>query len=67
MKTLLSWSSGKDSAWALFVLRETMPDYDVVGLFCTVNAEYDRVAMHAPRRAAPCSKRRPRPPACRYT
>ncbi|RXZ45564.1 ATP-binding protein [Crenobacter cavernae] len=51
MKTLLSWSSGKDSAWALFVLRKTMPDYDVVGLFCTVNAEYDRVAMHATRRA----------------
>jgi uncharacterized protein (TIGR00290 family) len=47
-KTLLSWSSGKDSAWALHVLRQ-QPDIDVVGLFCTVNAEFNRVAMHAVR------------------
>ena len=47
-KTLLSWSSGKDSAWALHVLRQ-QPDVDVVGLFSTVNAEYNRVAMHAVR------------------
>lgn len=47
-KTLLSWSSGKDSAWALHVLRQ-QPDVDVVGLFCTINAEFNRVAMHAVR------------------
>ena len=47
-KTLLSWSSGKDSAWALHVLRQR-PDVEVVGLFCTVNAEFNRVAMHAVR------------------
>ncbi|MBB5017208.1 uncharacterized protein (TIGR00290 family) [Chitinivorax tropicus] len=47
-KTLLSWSSGKDSAWALHVLRQ-QPEYDVVGLFTTVNAVFDRVAMHATR------------------
>jgi uncharacterized protein (TIGR00290 family) len=47
-KTLLSWSSGKDSAWALHVLRQ-QADVDVVGLFCTVNEEYNRVAMHAVR------------------
>lgn len=47
-KTLLSWSSGKDSAWALQVLRQRA-DVDVVGLFCTVNEEFNRVAMHAVR------------------
>jgi uncharacterized protein (TIGR00290 family) len=50
MKTLLSWSSGKDSAWALHVLRGT-GDIEVAGLFTTVNATFDRVAMHAVRRA----------------
>jgi len=47
-RTWLSWSSGKDSAWALHVLRR-QPDIDVVGLFCTINQEFDRVAMHAVR------------------
>lgn len=49
MKTLLSWSTGKDSAWSLHVLRQ-MPDVEVAGLFTTVNAAFDRVAMHAVRR-----------------
>ena len=49
MRTLLSWSSGKDSAWALHVLRER-DNVDVVGLLTTFNAEFDRVAMHAVRR-----------------
>lgn len=49
MKTLLSWSTGKDSAWSLHVLRQT-PGIEVVGLFTTVNAAFDRVAMHAVRR-----------------
>ncbi len=48
-RVLLSWSSGKDSAWALHVLRQD-PTVDVVGLLTTVNAEADRVAMHAVRR-----------------
>ena len=47
-RTLLSWSSGKDSAWSLQVLRND-PDIDVVGLLTTVNAKYDRVAMHGVR------------------
>jgi uncharacterized protein (TIGR00290 family) len=47
-KTLLSWSSGKDSAWALHILRR-QPDIDVTGLFCTVNQAFERVAMHAVR------------------
>jgi uncharacterized protein (TIGR00290 family) len=50
MKTLLSWSTGKDSAWSLHVLRRT-PGIEVAGLFTTVNAAFDRVAMHAVRRA----------------
>jgi uncharacterized protein (TIGR00290 family) len=48
-RVLLSWSSGKDSAWALHVLREER-DVDVVGLLCTLTAAHDRVAMHAVRR-----------------
>jgi uncharacterized protein (TIGR00290 family) len=49
MRTLLSWSTGKDSAWSLHALRQ-QPDVQVVGLFTTVNAAFDRVAMHAVRR-----------------
>ena len=48
-KTLLSWSSGKDSAWALHVLRRS-PDLEVAGLVTVINVEFDRVAMHAVRR-----------------
>ena len=49
MKILLSWSSGKDSAWALHVLRQRYPDA-VAGLLTTVNEAAQRVAMHAVRR-----------------
>lgn len=49
VRVLLSWSSGKDSAWALHVLRQRM-DVDVVGLLTTFNEAADRVAMHAVRR-----------------
>lgn len=49
MKTLLSWSSGKDSAWALHTLRQR-PDVEVVGLVTTINEAFDRVAMHGVRR-----------------
>jgi len=47
-KALLSWSSGKDSAWALHALR-ARDDIEVVGLLTTVNQVYARVAMHAVR------------------
>ncbi|HXH65406.1 MAG TPA: hypothetical protein VNH42_07870 [Mariprofundaceae bacterium] len=47
-RTLLSWSSGKDSAWALHLLRRD-PAIEVAGLFTTVNAVHRRVAMHAVR------------------
>lgn len=45
----LAWSSGKDCAWALHVLRQ-QPDVEVVGLLTTLNEAADRVAMHAVRR-----------------
>lgn len=48
-KTLLSWSSGKDSAWALHVLRSQHPELEVVGLLTTINEQFERVAMHAVR------------------
>lgn len=44
----LSWSSGKDSAWCLEVVRRR-GEYAVEALLTTVNAEYKRVAMHAVR------------------
>lgn len=47
-KAWLSWSSGKDSAWSLEVVRR-QGEYDVEALLTTVNAEYQRVAMHAVR------------------
>lgn len=48
VKALISWSSGKDSAWALHVLRQR-GDLEIVGLLTTVNEAADRVAMHAVR------------------
>ena len=48
-RILLSWSSGKDSAWSLHVLRQR-GEYEVMGLLTTFNGEADRVAMHAVRR-----------------
>ena len=49
MKALLAWSSGKDSAWSLHVLRG-QEDVEVAGLLTTVNVSFGRVAMHAVRR-----------------
>jgi uncharacterized protein (TIGR00290 family) len=46
--TLLSWSSGKDSAWTLHKLRQ-QGAYEVVGLLTTINRTFDRVAMHGTR------------------
>jgi uncharacterized protein (TIGR00290 family) len=48
MKVLLSWSSGKDSAWALHVLQRDAPGA-VTALLTTVSEQYDRVAMHGVR------------------
>ncbi|HVW09700.1 MAG TPA: hypothetical protein VHC90_14020 [Bryobacteraceae bacterium] len=48
-KVLLSWSSGKDCAWSLHLLRQ-MPSVEVVALVTTLNGAANRVAMHAVRR-----------------
>ncbi|MBL1293742.1 MAG: adenine nucleotide alpha hydrolase [Thiotrichales bacterium] len=49
-RVMLSWSSGKDSAWSLHTILQSN-DYEVVGIFTTVNAEFQRVAMHGVRLA----------------
>src|ERR1700730_11537823 len=49
-KVLLSWSSGKDSAWAFHLLSK-QPDVQVAALVTTFNGQANRVAMHAVRRA----------------
>lgn len=48
-RVLLSWSSGKDSAWALHLLRRDA-SIEICGLLTTLNAQFDRVAMHGTRR-----------------
>ena len=48
-RVAVSWSSGKDSAWSLHLLRQN-PGVEVVALFTTLNQQFDRVAMHAVRR-----------------
>jgi uncharacterized protein (TIGR00290 family) len=49
VRVAVSWSSGKDSAWSLHLLRQD-PSVEVVALFTTLNQQFDRVAMHAVRR-----------------
>ena len=48
-RVLVSWSSGKDSAWMLHALRQR-DDVELAGLLTTVNEAFERVAMHAVRR-----------------
>lgn len=47
-RALLSWSSGKDSAWTLHEVRQSGA-FDIVGLVTTLNEREDRVAMHGVR------------------
>ena len=44
---LVSWSSGKDSAWTLYTLRKQPELYDVRGIFTTVTKTFDRVSIHS--------------------
>lgn len=48
-RVVVSWSTGKDAAWALHVLRKD-PSVEVVGLLTTSNEAFDRTAMHGVRR-----------------
>lgn len=47
-KVLVSWSSGKDSAWMLYTLQQA--GANLAGLLCTFNEAFNRVAMHSTRR-----------------
>lgn len=47
-RAVVSWSSGKDAAWALHLARQR-PDLEVVGLLTSINAEFRRVSMHGVR------------------
>lgn len=47
-KAFVSWSTGKDCAWALHVVR-TSGALDVVGLLSTVTETFDRVSIHGVR------------------
>jgi uncharacterized protein (TIGR00290 family) len=48
-KALISWSSGKDSAYSLHEIRRA-GEYDVVGALTTVTETFDRVSIHGVRR-----------------
>jgi uncharacterized protein (TIGR00290 family) len=48
-RVLVAWSSGKDSAWSLHLLRQ-QAEIEVVGLLTTLDESRERVAMHAVRR-----------------
>lgn len=47
-KAWLAWSTGKDSAWSLHVIRR-QDEVEVVALLTTLNEAYGRVAMHGVR------------------
>jgi diphthamide synthase (EF-2-diphthine--ammonia ligase) len=47
-KALISWSSGKDSAWALHMARLS-GDYDIVSALTTVTDAFGRVSIHGVR------------------
>jgi len=47
-RALVSWSGGKDCAWALERLRGS--DVEIVALLTTINERFDRVSMHGVRR-----------------
>ncbi len=47
-RIVLSWSGGKDSAWALHLLRQR-DEYKVAALATTLNSQFQRVAIHGVR------------------
>jgi diphthamide synthase (EF-2-diphthine--ammonia ligase) len=48
-KALISWSSGKDSAFALHEVRRS-GEFEVVGALTTVTETFERVSIHGVRR-----------------
>jgi uncharacterized protein (TIGR00290 family) len=49
-RALVSWSTGKDAAYALHVARQH-GELEVVGILTTVTAPFARVSMHSTREA----------------
>lgn len=49
-KVLMSWSTGKDSAYALYKLQQLKNEFEVVGLLTTLTTSFDRVSIHGVRR-----------------
>jgi uncharacterized protein (TIGR00290 family) len=47
-KAWLSWSSGKDAAWALHEIRRS-GEYEIAGAMTTVTENFGRVSMHGVR------------------
>lgn len=45
----LSWSSGKDSAYVLYILNKNYKNLNINKLLCTINGKYDRISLHAIR------------------
>jgi uncharacterized protein (TIGR00290 family) len=45
----VSWSGGKDSAYALFELQRS-PDWEIAGLLTTITTDHDRISIHGVRR-----------------
>ncbi len=48
-RAILSWSSGKESAMALYEVQKSR-DCEIVSLLTTITEDYDRVSMHGVRR-----------------
>jgi uncharacterized protein (TIGR00290 family) len=47
-KALISWSTGKDSAWALHQAR-LADEFEIVGALTTITESFQRVSMHGVR------------------
>ena len=47
LPVMVSWSSGKDSAWALHTLRQQPDRYEVRGIFTTVTETFGRISIHS--------------------
>jgi uncharacterized protein (TIGR00290 family) len=54
-KALISWSSGKDSAFALHEVRRA-GEFDVVGALTTVTETFGRVSIHGVRQEILCAQ-----------
>lgn len=50
LRALVAWSSGKDSAWALWRLSQS-PEVEIAGLLTTVDAATGRATVHGVRRS----------------